>query len=245
MARKYWQYCPAKGRAIFGLALSLCALPSVEAAVTALCAAQTTAAIHLAQDASPLEPSKPIEREIAVGESHAYRFTLGAGQYLHAEIEQYGIDVAVTLFDLAGKKLLYFTDWEKGAELVHWIAETAGAYQLKIEAEPSIRQNPTGRYQVRMIALRPAQPSDHYPIAARQAFIAGEELRNREQAAALLQAREKFEESLRLWRLAGDRRWEAKLLWHLTVTDNTLGEYQRALEHGEQALALWRAMGEP
>jgi len=242
VARKYWQYFPAKGRAIFGLALSLlCA----EAAVTALCAAQTTTAIRLAQDASPLEPGKPIERELAAGESHTYQVTLSAGQYLHAEIEQYGIDVAVSLLDPAGKKLLYFSDWEKGAESAHWIAETAGAYQLKIEAEPGARQNPTGRYQVRMIALRLAQPSDHYPIAARQAFKAAEELRNREQAAALLQARDKFEESLRLWRLAGDPRWEAKLLWNLTVTDNTLGEYQRALEIGEQALALWRATEEP
>ncbi len=242
MARKYWQYFPAKGRVILGLALSLlCA----EAAVTALCAAQATAAIHLAQDASPLEPGKPIEREIGVGQSHTYWFTLHAGQHLHTEIEQYGIDVVVTLFDPAGKKLLYFSDWEKGAESVYWIAETAGAYQLKIEADPGARQNPSGRYQVRIVALRTAQPSDQYPIAARQAFNAAEELRNLEQAAALLQAREKFEESLRLWRLAGDRRWKAKLLWHLTVTDNTLGEYQRALELGEQALALWRAAEEP
>jgi CHAT domain-containing protein len=242
VARKYRQHFLAKGRAIFGLALSLlCA----EAVVTALCAAQTTAAIHLVQDASPLEPGKPIEREIAVGESHDYRFTLNAGQYLQAEIEQRGIDVAVTLFDPAGEKLLYFSDWEKGAESAHWIAETAGSYRLKIEAEPGARQNPSGRYQVKIVALRLAQPSDHYPIAARQAFKAAEELRNREQAAALLQAREKFEESLRLWRLAGDRRWEAKLLWNLTVTDNTLGEYRRALEIGEQALALWRATDEP
>ncbi|MCI0392474.1 MAG: CHAT domain-containing protein [Acidobacteria bacterium] len=248
MARKnwqrYWQYCSANGRAIFGLALSLCALSGVEAAVTSLCAAQTIAAVYLAQDALPLEPGKPIEREIAVGESHFYQIALSAGQYLHAEIEQYGIDVAVTLFDPAGEKPLYFTDWEKGAESAHWIAETAGSYRLKIEAEPGARQNPTGRYQVRIAALRPAQPSDHYSIAARQAFKAAEELRNLEPAAALLQAREKFEESLRLWRLEGDRRWEAKLLWHLTVTDNTLGEYQRALENGEQALALWRATGE-
>ncbi len=183
--QRYWQYCSANGHAIFGLALSLCMLSSVEAAVTALCVAQTTAAIHLAQDALPLEPGKPIEREIAVGESHAYQFTLDAGQYLHAEIEQYGINVAVTLFDPTGKRLLYFTDWEKGAESVHWIGETDGSYQLKIQAEPSTRQTPTGRYQVRMIALRPAQPSDDYPIAARQAFKAAEELRNLEQAAAL------------------------------------------------------------
>ncbi|MGH9937603.1 MAG: hypothetical protein ACREAM_15245, partial [Blastocatellia bacterium] len=146
MARKYWQHFSANGRAIFGLVLSLYALSGVEAAVTA---APTTSAIHLAQDAFPLEPDKPIEREIAVGESHTYRFTLGAGQHLRAEIEQRGIDVAVTLFDPSGERVLYFSDWEKGAESAHWIAETAGAYQLKIQAEPSPRQNPAGRYQVR------------------------------------------------------------------------------------------------
>ncbi|MGH9846596.1 MAG: hypothetical protein ACREEM_48475, partial [Blastocatellia bacterium] len=81
MARKHWRYCLAKGRAILGLTMSLCALSGV-------------------QDALPLEP---IGREIAVGESHLYQITLSAGQYLHAEIEQYVIEVAVALFDKAGE----------------------------------------------------------------------------------------------------------------------------------------------
>lgn len=58
------------------------------------------------QKAQPLETGKPLERELAGGQSHAYQLTLSAGQYLHVVVEQRGIDVVVTLFGPDGKKLI-------------------------------------------------------------------------------------------------------------------------------------------
>src|ERR1051326_6782525 len=47
--------------------------------------------------AQSLEVGKPIERELKERESHLYQITLTAGQFLHLQVEQQGIDVAILL----------------------------------------------------------------------------------------------------------------------------------------------------
>jgi hypothetical protein len=45
-----------------------------------------------------LERDKTIERQVAGGQSHEYRFTLQAGQYARIRAEQRNINVAVASF---------------------------------------------------------------------------------------------------------------------------------------------------
>jgi len=81
-----------------------------------------------AQESISLEPCKPIERELSGGQSHSYKITTVSGQYLHIEVEQRGIDVAVALFTPDGKKICE-VDGEQvtvGAETVSVIAEATG-----------------------------------------------------------------------------------------------------------------------
>src|SRR6476646_6937076 len=69
----------------------------------------TQTATHPTQesiDASWLEEGKPIEREIAGGQSHSYKFTLTSNQYAHILVQQKGIDVAVTLFGPDGRAVM-------------------------------------------------------------------------------------------------------------------------------------------
>src|SRR3712207_3757325 len=47
-------------------------------------------------DVRALEPGKPIERELAGGEAHTYRFTLGAGQYARIEVAQRHINISLS-----------------------------------------------------------------------------------------------------------------------------------------------------
>src|SRR5215813_5858957 len=56
-------------------------------------------------DGIPLEKGKPIEREIAPGQTEQYRLTLTEGQYVRVVVEQKGIDLVVALFGLDGKKM--------------------------------------------------------------------------------------------------------------------------------------------
>lgn len=49
-------------------------------------------------DARVLEQGKSIEREITGGETHPYRITLAAGQFLSLVLDQRGIDLIATVF---------------------------------------------------------------------------------------------------------------------------------------------------
>lgn len=83
------------------------------------------------QKVTSLEPGKPaIERELAGSQNHSYQITLSAGQYLHAVVQQRGIDVAITLTTPDGKTLLEVDSpiGDKGPESVRWIAESSGVY---------------------------------------------------------------------------------------------------------------------
>ena len=59
----------------------------------------------LAQEAQTITPNKPIERDITGGQTHTYRLTLQAGQFIHFGVQQTSCDVALTLTAPDGKKL--------------------------------------------------------------------------------------------------------------------------------------------
>src|SRR5688572_8654538 len=52
-----------------------------------------------------LEPGKPVERDIANGETHKYVVKLEPGQLIHMVVTQESVDVAVTVLAPDGKKL--------------------------------------------------------------------------------------------------------------------------------------------
>src|SRR5688500_12221421 len=72
--------------------------PPAKALRAARQAAKQEAAPRAVQDAGALQKGKPVERELKGGETHSYRVALAAGQYVHAVVEQKGIDVVVVLF---------------------------------------------------------------------------------------------------------------------------------------------------
>ncbi|MGA2195112.1 MAG: hypothetical protein ABSH40_07560 [Bryobacteraceae bacterium] len=49
-------------------------------------------------EATFLEPGKPLERTLQGGEKHTYAIRAEAGQFMHAIVDQLGIDVALTLY---------------------------------------------------------------------------------------------------------------------------------------------------
>src|ERR1044072_9364081 len=61
-----------------------------------------------------LEERKPIERELAGGESHSYQINVATGQYAYVIVDQKGIDVVASLFGPDGK-LITAVDNPNGA----------------------------------------------------------------------------------------------------------------------------------
>jgi CHAT domain-containing protein/Tfp pilus assembly protein PilF len=113
------------------------------------------------QHTQQLEPGKPIERELAGGQSHSYQMTLAADQYVKLVVDQRGIDVAVKLFGPDGKQLTEF-DSEirtQGQEIASWVAEEAGSYRVDVQAK--YKNAVAGRCEIRVTEFRVATENDH------------------------------------------------------------------------------------
>ena len=113
-----------------------------------------------AQGADQVEPGKVVERELKGGEKHAYPIQLKADDLLELVVEQRGIDVVVRLFGPDGTNLLEVDspNGTQGPEPLSFIVEKAGTYSLEIEAMD--KTAPSGRYELKSEAVRPATGQD-------------------------------------------------------------------------------------
>jgi CHAT domain-containing protein/Tfp pilus assembly protein PilF len=112
------------------------------------------------QQTRQLELGKPIERELAGGQSHSYQMTLATGQYVKLVVDQRGIDVVVKLFGLDGKQMTEFDSESRGQgqETVGWVAEDAGNFRL--DAVAKYKNAAAGGYEIKVVELRIATEND-------------------------------------------------------------------------------------
>src|SRR6266508_1201029 len=233
------------------LALLLCLFPLVEWVARAFApsprlfakgGAGPTPIVQGEKDVRPLEPGKPIERELAGGQSHAYQITLSAGQFMKVIVEQRGIDVVVGLLGPDAKQIMEFDSEirSQGQETVWQVAEVAGSYRLNVKANH--KGAPAGGYEIRMVELRAATEKDRVLQEARKLqtesqrlFRAGKYDASRPAAERALELREKA--------LGPDHPDVAQSLHNLAIIHRLKGDYakaeplfQRALDIKEKAL---------
>jgi len=187
-----------------------------------------------------LEEGRPIERELAGGETHAFQVTLAAGQYLRVVVDQRGIDVALRIFGADGQKMVEMDspNATQGPEAISVVAEQPGSYRVEIS---SLNKGAlAGRYEAKVAALRPATEQDRKWIAAQSAYNEGQGLRRRGDAESWRKSIESYHEAIRNWQAAGDRLMEAHALYCIGSAWKLLGQPQKALECFSQALQLQR-----
>ena len=190
-------------------------------------------------DGIPLpRPGESTTRELATGEIHSYQIALDPNQYLHAVIEQHGIDAGVTVYEPGGRTLVQLDCRNYGPTPVSLIAETSGVYRLEVRSLE--REQARGRYELRAEEIRPATAKDMYRIAAEKTFAEGEQLLKEWSAESRRRAIDKLKDSLSAWRSVSDRREEALTLKRIGDMYYPLGEYQNALTSYHQALSLVR-----
>ena len=186
-----------------------------------------------------LQQGAPSERELARGETHAYRIHLADGQYLQITIEQRGIDVAVKLLGPDGVILeMDAENYAQGAERVAMVAPTAGDYRLEVRA--SAQALTPGRYTAAITALREAAAPDRHWAAAARSFGEAEQLRRQETAETLRQAAGKYSEAGSLWQRAEDRQGYFLALSRAAETRYAAGDLEPAQTLFEQLLTLAR-----
>jgi tetratricopeptide (TPR) repeat protein len=128
------------------------------------------------KDTRPLEPGKPVERELAGGQSHDYQITLSAGQFMKVIVEQRGIDVVVGLLGPDAKPIMEFDSEirSQGQETVWQVAEVAGSYRLNVKAKH--KGAPAGGYEIRVAELRAATEKDRVLQEARNLHMESQRL---------------------------------------------------------------------
>lgn len=191
-----------------------------------------------------LEEGKPIEREMAGDQSHSYRLTISSGQYARVVVEQKGLDVVVKLFAPDGQLITAVDspNGTQGPEPVHIIAEATGVYRLVVSSfEKNARP---GRYEAKLVELRPATQRDRDRLAARRAFDEGVRLNNQATRDSLKAAIKKYEEALALYRAAEDENEVITVLINMGGAYRISGELQRALEYADQASQMAQALGD-
>jgi CHAT domain-containing protein len=214
-------------------------------------------------DIRQLEQGKPIERELAGGEVHAYSVQMTEGQFLSVIVDQRGIDVAVTLLGPDGKQIeaIDSPTGTTGPEPVSVLAKASGLYRIEVRSPD--KQAHAGRYEVRIEALRDATPEDKKfgrikDLAVTLANVKAEdegiaalakepELITVELADALnvqgwtqqsAQAKVTYLLELRIAEQVGYRKGISRSLNNLAVASNGLGDLKQALEYLQRSLSL-------
>ncbi|HKG60419.1 MAG TPA: CHAT domain-containing tetratricopeptide repeat protein [Pyrinomonadaceae bacterium] len=210
---------------------------------------QTVAALLLCVCATLAQTSEQpvlsdVSRELKGGETHSYRITLTANQFLHAVVIQEGINIVTASFAPDNKQLTESDsptgDW--GLEPVVIVASTAGEYRVEVSA-PDPKALP-GRYQIKIIALRDASTIDKDHATAQLIFDEARKFRVQQNAAAKRSAIEKYEQALPWFRAAEDTERQALTLYSIGLCYRDLNEPRKALEYFNQALPLMISIGD-
>ena len=192
----------------------------------------------VAQNSKDLPALSDVERELKGGETHSYRITLATGQFLHAIVEQQGIDIVATSFAPDGKQLTSCDSpndrW--GSESVLLVAEQGGEYRVEVRSPNS--KAPAGRYVIHVVALREPTAIDKGHAAALVAFEEGTKLRAQQNAASKRAAIEKYEQALTLFRAAGDKYRAGMTLQSMGAAYYPLNDFRKAIDCFNQAVSL-------
>lgn len=190
------------------------------------------------EDAFPLAPEAPVEREITKGEIHTYSLAVPAGHFVQVVVEQHGVDVELVLRDAEDEELLHRDSLHgaSGRDRLSTITEQGGRLTLEIRTGHA---EPDSRYELRLVALRPAREPDRLLAQAEdlsfQAMVAAfrSTLAADEDPTKALQfgqrAVELWSRAFPMWQTADDAQGEAETLRWSALTWHRMGmlHYER------------------
>ncbi len=107
---------------------------------------------------TPLQPGTPIERQIGPGQNHSYSINVPEDNLVQITVEQQGIDLVVNIYSPGGKKVGEYDspNGDNGPENLSFVSGEKGLYSVQLT--PLTRESgvPVGRYQIKIVELRPA-----------------------------------------------------------------------------------------
>ena len=194
------------------------------------------------QDLQFLSVGAPIERELSGGQTHAYRIALSAGQFALAQVEQRGVNVALTANAPDGKEFaIVDLRWgNEGVESLAILADRAGEYILKVT--PRHPRAASGLYEAKISELRAATEQDRARVKAQTISYEARALSLEPAPEAKRKAAQLYEEAALLWRRIPEPLWESALLWRLGRLHIDLTEFRQAKDYFSRAVISWKTV---
>jgi CHAT domain-containing protein len=191
----------------------------------------------------PLPTFSALERELKAGETHSYRITLVAGQFLYAHVEQKEIDVTLVLFAPDGREIgeVDSPNERWGTEPVLLLADRSGDYRVEVRAPAKVAP---GRYEIRILQLREATTDDKRLVHAQRLFEEAEKVSSQDNADARRASIEKYQQAAQLFAASAEPLRQAYTLRMLILRYIQLGDYRNFLKYSEEALALAQSVHE-
>jgi hypothetical protein len=171
--------------------------------------ASSTGSSQSENDVRDLELGKPIERELAGGQHHAYQVSLESGQFLHVVVEPHGIAVTVPVSGPDGKPMMTLAAPAGSSEPLYLVAKEQGTYRIEIRSPEGAA---AGSCRIELEGLWVATSRDNNVALAQSVLAEAKQLYEKGTAASKRESIAKDEESLALWRTAGDARGEGGAL---------------------------------
>ncbi len=184
----------------------------------------------------PLVAGSETESALIAGETHSYRIDLPPDHFADLVVDQRGADVELRLTGPDGRSFAKVDSPNliRGPEPLP-VLGAAGPLRLEISGSPS------GRYAVKVLAVRPATARDRALVKAERGFAEAEGLRRQGDGESLRAAAAGAEEAALRFRALGERRRMADALYSLGRTCGNR-EPQTALRAFEEAAATFRAL---
>ncbi len=199
-----------------------------------------------------LRPGEPDLREATAGQKHTYRLKLREGQFVRVMVEQRGVDVSLKLTGPKGEQLADVNDKRSldESESLLLIADAKGYYLLDVTAAQEAGESKdtattgVGRFRAEINELRLATEQDRSRVSAERDMAEAERLRAGNKPETLKEAAVKYQNVVKLWRSAGDRRREADALTALGATFTSLNDHKQAREQHLAALTIRRELSD-
>jgi CHAT domain-containing protein/Tfp pilus assembly protein PilF len=193
--------------------------------------AQTAPIVSLSQ-------GQAIVKETNETQIHLYQLSLQSEHLVAVEVDQRGIDLVIKVIAPNGKEILEVDGphGNKGIEKIEFITNESGDFKLEIRA---LEKKPAqGSYEIKFVELRTATQQDKIILAAKTKYDEASALYGGTGETGRKQAIAKLEESLALWREAGDRKGETKTLYSIGLVYRAINEIDKASEFYQKAYNL-------
>ncbi|HET6976036.1 MAG TPA: CHAT domain-containing tetratricopeptide repeat protein [Pyrinomonadaceae bacterium] len=191
----------------------------------------------LQDNPTPLQTGEVLTRTMKPNERHLFRVSLATQQYVHAMIDQKGVDVVVKLLN-PNRELVIERDTPNGKfgpEAVSAVAQLTGTYYLEICADKS---QPTGSYELKVEGPRQGTPADTKRVDAERLLMEGRRLAQQRTAESRALAIEQFKNAASIFHELLDSREEGYAFSLVGETFRVREDFSEAMKYLNQALSL-------